>query len=642
MEDERALDAPVLARLAGHPHPEVRARAALAGGRVGDVRALPLLVAAAADSAPLVRAAAVFALGELGDTSAAAHAPILAALAGSDSAAIEAPGALAKLNTPTGYAAVHGLLLARSGLPARQRAPAGTAQLREALLSIWRFTPRPGAADAALPYIDDADPELRWAATYSFARVPAPASVIATLLPLLQDGDALVRATAARTLRPAQVDSAGLRAAAGTALRAALGDAHPHVRINAARALAAFREAEDAGRIQALALRDADANVRIAAAEALASLPSASPMLGRLAADAAAPLALRFAALTSLARVDSAAALPIAHEWAGATAWVQRLYAARVLGAVRWPAPETTLRQLARDSDPRVQGEAFGALADADSTAPLGPFLLEGLASPDPLVRAAAARGLGRRTDPAYLSALMQAYERAQRDSINDAALAALDALAALARGGAPVAQSFFFRFQRSRDPIVRARVAQHFGTGADSWGQPNPTGAARSAAFYEGVVRELVAPALGGVLPRVRIRTARGDIVLDLSAADAPLTVHNFLDLVASGFYRRPELRWHRVVPNFVLQDGDPRGDGSGGPDRVIRDEINPLRYRRGALGMALSGPDTGGSQYFLTHSPQPHLDGGYTIFGRVVEGMDVADAIVQDDAILAIEVVR
>lgn len=204
------------------------------------------------------------------------------------------------------------------------------------------------------------------------------------------------------------------------------------------------------------------------------------------------------------------------------------------------------------------------------------------------------------------------------------------------------MAQSFFFRFQRSRDPIVRARVAQHLGTGADTWGQPGATGAARSPAFYETAVRELLAPALGGALPRVRIRTARGDIVLELSAADAPLTVHNFLDLIAGGFYQRPELRWHRVVPNFVLQDGDPRGDGSGGPDRVIRDEINALRYRRGALGMALSGPDTGGSQYFITHSPQPHLDGGYTIFGRVVEGMDVADAIVQDDAILAIEVVR
>jgi cyclophilin family peptidyl-prolyl cis-trans isomerase len=84
------------------------------------------------------------------------------------------------------------------------------------------------------------------------------------------------------------------------------------------------------------------------------------------------------------------------------------------------------------------------------------------------------------------------------------------------------------------------------------------------------------------------------------------------------------------RVVPNFVLQGGDPRNDMSGGPGYAIRDEINAHRYERGAVGMALSGPDTGGSQFFITHSAQPHLDGGYTVFGRVLRGMDaVADLV-------------
>ena len=86
---------------------------------------------------------------------------------------------------------------------------------------------------------------------------------------------------------------------------------------------------------------------------------------------------------------------------------------------------------------------------------------------------------------------------------------------------------------------------------------------------------------------------------------------------------------------PNFVIQGGDPRGEGTGGPGTVIRDEINRWRYDRGTLGMALSGPDTGGSQFFLTHSPQPHLDGRYTIFGRLTSGADVLDRIVQGDRI-------
>ena len=103
-------------------------------------------------------------------------------------------------------------------------------------------------------------------------------------------------------------------------------------------------------------------------------------------------------------------------------------------------------------------------------------------------------------------------------------------------------------------------------------------------------------------------------------------------------GYYRGT--RFHRVVPNFVAQDGDPRGDGNGGPGYAIRDELNRRPYERGTVGMALSGPDTGGSQYFLTLSRQPHLDGHYTVFARVLGGDDVLDRIVQGDAILEVRV--
>jgi cyclophilin family peptidyl-prolyl cis-trans isomerase len=95
------------------------------------------------------------------------------------------------------------------------------------------------------------------------------------------------------------------------------------------------------------------------------------------------------------------------------------------------------------------------------------------------------------------------------------------------------------------------------------------------------------------------------------------------------------------RVVPNFVIQGGDPRNDMNGGPGYAIRDEINLQKYTRGAVGMALSGPDTGGSQFFITHSPQPHLDGGYTIFGRVYDGMTgVVDQTERGDRVLTITI--
>jgi cyclophilin family peptidyl-prolyl cis-trans isomerase len=133
--------------------------------------------------------------------------------------------------------------------------------------------------------------------------------------------------------------------------------------------------------------------------------------------------------------------------------------------------------------------------------------------------------------------------------------------------------------------------------------------------------------------LPRARIVTDSGTVEIELFASEAPLTVENFLRLARSGYFVNQE--WPRVVANFVVQGGDPRGDTSGGPGYAIRDEINRHRYLRGTLGMALSGPDTGGSQWFITHSPQPHLDGGYTVFGRVVSGMDVVDRVAVGDRI-------
>jgi cyclophilin family peptidyl-prolyl cis-trans isomerase len=124
----------------------------------------------------------------------------------------------------------------------------------------------------------------------------------------------------------------------------------------------------------------------------------------------------------------------------------------------------------------------------------------------------------------------------------------------------------------------------------------------------------------------------------LELFATDAPLTAYSFVTLARRRYFDGQS--FHRVVPNFVVQAGDPRGDGNGGPGYAIRDELNRRRYLRGTLGMALSGPNTGGSQFFVTHSPQPHLDAGYTVFGRLASGGAVLDRIVQGDRIVRIRI--
>ena len=135
-------------------------------------------------------------------------------------------------------------------------------------------------------------------------------------------------------------------------------------------------------------------------------------------------------------------------------------------------------------------------------------------------------------------------------------------------------------------------------------------------------------------------IETDKGNIVLELFESDAPNTVANFVKLINKGYYNG--LKFHRVIPNFMVQGGCPVGNGTGGPGYTIKCEINPKKHLKGTLSMAHAGKDTGGSQFFITHSPQPHLDGVHTVFGQVTEGMDVVNAIRQGDVMKQVKVVE
>jgi len=128
-------------------------------------------------------------------------------------------------------------------------------------------------------------------------------------------------------------------------------------------------------------------------------------------------------------------------------------------------------------------------------------------------------------------------------------------------------------------------------------------------------------------------IDTKKGAIELELYPRHAPVTVNNFVFLAREGFY--DGVIFHRVIADFVIQGGDPTGTGRGGPGYRFADETagNPLIHESGAISMANAGPNTNGSQFFITHSPQPHLNGRHTVFGKVVKGKDVVDAIAQGD---------
>jgi cyclophilin family peptidyl-prolyl cis-trans isomerase len=246
-------------------------------------------------------------------------------------------------------------------------------------------------------------------------------------------------------------------------------------------------------------------------------------------------------------------------------------------------------------------------------------------------VRSEAASIAGAQKLQALREPLLAAYQRARSDSSDDARWAALTALAALdpAAARAPMEETLADKDWAIRLRAARWLVAQDASSDALTRIRPAPI------TVTPDVYASAIQPPYS---PQVYIETAKGAVQVQLDVLDAPLTTLNFMALARKGYF--DGLQIHRVVPAFVVQDGDPRGDGSGGPGYSIRDELNDRPYLRGTVGMALSGPDTGGSQWFITHAPQPHLEGRYTVFGQVVKGMDVVDALEVGDTITRIRV--
>ncbi|MEW5929852.1 MAG: peptidylprolyl isomerase [Gemmatimonadota bacterium] len=629
MEDTRVLDLPALESIAASPNPELRRRAALAAGRIRDSRGLPVLERLLADPDTAVAATGAFALGVLGDTAAVGLlVPLTTAerAAAMPTVAGEAAGALGKLRTERGRAAVAGLLRGAANDSASRLA------VRHALLAAWKFPRRGGDAAPVLRWTESSDPELRWRAAFALTRRADPAAT-PELARLAADPDWRVRSFALRGLTAPLADSSSVGAAAARGLLlAALADTSTAVRVNAARSLGTHPHPSAVEALARLA-GGGSAHLAVAGAESLgrleAAAASAAPVLRATALDTTRVPGVRGAALAALAEIAGGEAAGAAARLAAERDWRSRAAAARAYARVG-PVTRPEVYALARDPDPRVAAAALDAAAGAQG-APLDslrPLLLESLAADDPIVRTNALGSLARLADPATLPAVLNAYGLARRDSLNDAALAALDAMVAIRAKGVPVARAFFARYPRSPDHNVRQRAEAVFAdTARQAWGPVVPVATGLDSTLYRAVVREWVVPALEGWSPRVRIDTESGPIDLRLFAADAPLTTMNFAALAQQGFFDGQQ--WPRVVPNFVIQGGDPRGDTSGGPGYAIRDEINRHPYGTGTLGMALSGPDTGGSQWFVTHSPHPHLDGTYTVFGEVIEGMDVVNLV-------------
>ena len=637
--DARHFDPAVLREALSHGDPSMRRQGALAAGRIGDPATLDLLFPILNDSVPGVQAAAAFALGLLKD--ARAVAPLLQLIRSVPSTDQRAPQreavtAIAKIGGDEGARALSDIIA--GGSP-----DAATPVINAALLEAWRLGPRAPVA-SLVRFADATDPSTRWPALYSLARLRA-APGAASLIRALRDGDQQIRMVAARGISKALLDSARIDArGAIDGLRPLLDDRDAHIRINALRALASFRDSGLAGAVVPLAA-DRDIGVAVQAETTLGVLRGSAAIDALRARLTSSVFAIKRQALIALAQADSAAGVTAAAAVTGDADWRWRSVAAEAFGAAR--ARDRLEAQLA-DPDGRVVAQALQAL---QRTVPATDSALLARARTlithaDPAVRSVAADLLARHPNSDDVDVLVAAYLRADADPFNDARLSAVSALGAIAAasptGRLRVATKFISVVPppaRPDDYLVRRLAADTLPDTRDVWGSVTPIATGRTLADYRDVARRWLAPALAGTNPRIFLETDRGTLEIELLPAEAPLTVAAFLTLVDRRYF--DGTRWHRVVPNFVVQDGDPRGDGWGGPGAgfVLRDEINPVRYETGTVGMALSGPDTGGSQYFITHSAQPHLDGTYTVFGRVAGGgSPVLDAIGQGDRIRSI----
>ena len=623
-----------LLRLLTDEEGRTRRRAALAIGRVGLPEAVPGLQQALMDPEVEVRQMAAFALGLIGDAS--ARPALLNALKDSEpivqGRAAEALGSIGdKSDASAVTAMVYGLVQAGAlnnigpddlTYPLSPQADA----VRLGLYALVRLGSFEGIAQGVLAGGNGEPVSTWWPVAYALGRA-GDARAVPALMALLPTPGRFTAAFAAR----------GLGALKGQNAAAALRDIvtkrqrDPAVVIEALRALAAMRDPGSRTVFEKiLAEGESDPTLRLEAATALATLhsPESLDFIIDLMSDQAP--AIRGAAIRALAATDSDTFLTTLSGLDPDRDWTVRVAQAEALGMLPAAQGETRLVSMLQDRDQRVVPAVLRALI-AGKAPDAERILVDRLKADDFVVRATAAAGLAEIKATGAARALYDAYQATTGDSTYTVRAAILTALNTLDPASA---RPMLEQALQDRDWAVRVKAAMLLRDQGvtDTAAKMRP---APQRPMDDATRQSLLAPQFS---PHVFIQTDRGAIELELAISDAPITVTNFVELARKGFFNG--LAIHRVVPDFVVQDGDPRGDGEGGPGYTIRDELNEMPYVRGTVGMALDWKDTGGSQFFITHSPQPHLDARYTVFGRVVNGIEVVDRMQPWDVIRRVQI--
>ena len=616
LEDERAIDTTKVSQWVNNPDPEVRARTAYMIGIVGDTAYKPFLAKLLTEESRAVLLPAIFAAGQLadttftdrlirysadGDSSIKAHAIDALSKAASPAAIKQLIAILSDtLEKPQVRAAVaesmHRLTdrLSFGSLVAQASNP--IAIIRERVFySLARRANREG-----LPfYVSGLKDEVRQIRIFSLnalARV-GDASVIPEIKPLLQENDWRVKyyaLTAAGKLK-AQALSREVAALSG-------GKEHPYVRQAAIRALGDLGDPQASDRLSML-LAEADYN---------------------LSAEA----------LLAFAKLKKDSALSQIRDFATSESSYLRVAAAGACQYVESPERRNILETLSKDAAATVRTAAFEELFEENSDTMWTTFVLRALADSDFVPATLACNLVSSRRHFRSLSMVYRIYKFTNSVEVKAAVLDCfIDFGDSLPRDLHYIGMANWAL--EDKDYTIRQRGAKLAAALGSPVERPNDHYKSEITPENYGQVYST-----RGANPLAEIKTVKGTIRIELLRSAAPKTVANFVKLAKSGFYDKRV--WHRVVPDFVIQDGCPRGDGWGGPGYEIRCEYNDLSYNTGSVGMATSGKDTGGSQFFICQSPQPHLNGRYTLFGRLLEGMDVVDSIEVGDRIQTVKIIE
>ncbi|MFA6029029.1 MAG: HEAT repeat domain-containing protein [Elusimicrobiota bacterium] len=610
-EDLREPDSALLRTALSDASAERRARAARAMGRIGSAGYLDGLLRALRDDSARVRSDAAFSVGLV---AAESTSPASGAVTEALEEAFEDPAAAVRLAALDALGRAGGAdeqdwaaRLLREKDPAVREA-AALALFRMRLLErVPAYST--AAVQGLLACLREESPS-RWACAYAFSRWPSKEAA-GSLAEAITASDPRARLFSLRSLSKLGA------AAPAEAGEECLEDGDERVRVEA---LALLRAAGGAERISARTLADPSPRVRAAAAEALGNREGDPAALRRLLLDGSSSVRAEAAAGLS-ARLGDKAARELKRA-ASDNSWWVRLRAAE--SALKLPREGPRLLAAAlKDEDVRVRAAALRTFAEGwpkESRAALSTALRDASAPLE--VRGAAVEAAAKLKEPSLLPDLEECYRLSfSREfvELRESLVEAGSALAATAPKSAEL-QRWRERLLEDPAPSVRAAAAKALGRPAPAPEAPSP-----SPLLAEPV------PAPG---TRVSLLTSKGELILELAPEEAPTHSANLVSLVRRGFYDGKV--WHRVVPNFVVQGGDPRGTGWGDAGYFLRDETTPLRFARGTLGMPRAGKDTGGCQLFITLIDAPHLDGRYTAFGRVVIGLDVLDRLEPGDYIV------